>query len=132
LFPAIFGYNTTTKTYVPERFPDGFITRATPFTFSEGAAAIAAMYLDHPTIFGGNTGIVNSFNGLDVAGSILRGQPLTAEQVGAKGEGLMCLLQQAVTQGTPGLIAGIEGLPVAALNFLSANVLPVFDQFSCT
>lgn len=128
---AAFGYDTTNGQYIPETFPEGFRTRATPYTFAEGGAQIAAMFLQAPTLFGGNTGTVNSFLALDVPSSLLRGELLTPEEIGAKGEGLVCLLRAGLTAGTPGLIGGLSNLPVDALNFLGKTVLPMLDEFSC-
>jgi len=116
---------------VPETWPAGYHTRSTPYTFSEGGMQIAAMYLDHPTIFGANTGRVSSFNALDVPNSLSRGKPLTPGDVGTKGEGLVCLVKAGLTAGTPGLVGGLKQLPEAAVNFLGKTVMPMFDQFSC-
>jgi hypothetical protein len=86
------------------------------------------MYLDRPTLLGGNTGTVNSFNALDIPGSIVGGKPV---DLGVTGAGVACLLKQALSNGTPSLVAGLSSLPVEAIAFLSKNVLPIFDQFDC-
>jgi hypothetical protein len=88
-------------THVPERIPDNWFSRATPYTGVDVTEEILAQYLANPVAFGGNVGKGN-FVGLDF-GPIVNGQwsPTSAADVG-------CLLQQAVLAAVPQTIQGCK------------------------
>ena len=90
-------------THVPERIPDNWFSRATPYTGVDVTEEILAQYLANPVAFGGNVGKGN-FVGLDF-GPIKNGQwsPTSAADVG-------CLLQQAVLAAVPQTIQGCKSI----------------------
>jgi hypothetical protein len=49
--------------HVPERIPDNWFSRVEPYTVTDAAAEILAMYLRYPKLFGGNAG-TNNFDAL--------------------------------------------------------------------
>jgi len=112
-------------THVPERIPDNWFSRATPYTGTDVTAEILAQYLAYPVAFGGNVGKGN-FVGLDF-GPIKNGQwsPASASDVG-------CLLQQVVLAAVPNTIQGLISAPLSALSGIAAKINPIFAQdFGC-
>jgi hypothetical protein len=87
--------------HVPERIPDNWFNRATPYTGVDVVEEILAQYLANPVPFGGNVGKGN-FVGLTL-GPIINGKwsPTSAKDVG-------CLLQQVVLAAVPSTIQGRE------------------------
>jgi hypothetical protein len=128
-------------THVPERIPDNWFSRATPYTGVDVVEEILAQYLANPVAFGGNVGQGN-FVGLDF-GPIKNGQwsPTSAADVG-------CLLQQAVLAAVPQTIQGCKSdlsqpsrlrlisivitAPLSALQGIAGKINPIFAQdFGC-
>jgi len=112
-------------THVPERIPDNWFSRATPYTGTDVVAEILAQYLAAPVAFGGNVGKGN-FVGLDF-GPIKNGQwsPTSAADVG-------CLLQQAVLAAVPQTIQGLITAPLSALQGIAGKINPIFAKdFGC-
>jgi hypothetical protein len=128
-------------THVPERIPDNWFSRATPYTGTDVVAEILAQYLAAPVAFGGNVGQGN-FVGLDL-GPIKNGQwsPATAADVG-------CLLQQTLLIAVPQTVQGRESpisavwnllltltvitAPLSALQGIAGKINPFFAQnFGC-
>jgi len=112
-------------THVPERIPDNWFSRATPYTGVDVTEEILAQYLGAPVAFGGNVGKGN-FVGLD-AGPIVNGQwnPATAADVG-------CLLQNVVLAAIPETVQNVVSAPLSALTGIAAKINPIFAQdFGC-
>jgi hypothetical protein len=129
-------------THVPERIPDNWFNRATPYTGTDVVAEILAQYVANPVPFGGNVGQGN-FVGLDL-GPIVDGKwsPSSPRDVG-------CLLQQVLLAAIPSTIQGREysrlansesyancdivvTTPLAALKGIGAKINPIFAQdFGC-
>ena len=87
-------------THVPERIPDNWFNRATPYTTLDVTKEILAQYLANPVGFGGNVGKGN-FVGLNLGTSIVDGKysPASVNDVG-------CLLQQVLITPIPSSIQG--------------------------
>jgi len=112
-------------THVPERIPDNWFNRATPYTGVDVVAEILAQYVANPVPFGGNVGQGN-FVGLDL-GPIVDGKwsPSSPRDVG-------CLLQQVLLAAIPSTIQGLVTTPLAALKGIGAKINPIFAQdFGC-
>jgi hypothetical protein len=130
---AIMGFNSTTGEVQPEAFPKSYIARSMPYTFTEGGEQIAAMSLDHPTLFGGNTSSTNSFNGLNILGSILQGnKTLTPGDIGGTTcAGLVCLVKNSVLSLNLGLLGALDNAPQNLQNFLGSKVDAAYQTLSC-
>jgi hypothetical protein len=128
-------------THIPERIPDNWFSRATPYTGVDVTEEILAQYLANPVAFGGNVGKGN-FVGLDF-GPIVNGQwsPASASDVG-------CLLQQVLLAAIPQTVQGrksgssqdaippltstVVSAPLSALQGIASKINPIFAQdFGC-
>jgi hypothetical protein len=87
--------------HVPERIPDNWFNRATPYTLVDVVDEILAQYVENPVPFGGNAGQGN-FIGADV-GAVVNGvfSPKSASDVG-------CLLQQVLITPIPSTVQNSE------------------------
>jgi hypothetical protein len=91
-----------TWSHVPERIPDNWFSRATPYTLVDVNNEINAQYLASPVLFGANIGYTN-FLGLTTLTGIVNGKfsPASANDVA-------CLIQQATLAAIPSSIQGRE------------------------
>lgn len=89
-----------TYSHVPERIPDNWFSRASPYTLLDVNNEINAMYLQNPVLFGANVGYKN-FLALNTTTGIVNGRfnPSTANDVA-------CVIQQAALAAIPSTIQG--------------------------
>ncbi|CAF0824280.1 unnamed protein product [Adineta ricciae] len=106
----------------PERIPSNWYKRETPYTLVDVAVEILKLYLEHIALFGGNTGRPNSF--------ILNPLQLTLDKQTVNG--ILCFLYQTILSVVPSQIETLVTTPLAILNYLTANLDPIFGpQFGC-
>lgn len=91
---------------------------------------LAAMQLEFPGIlrFGGNTGTVNSFSGVDL-GDLTSG--VTNEQSLFQGNSFACFLYQASLAGLPDAVAPGLGAIGSILNWATSQIAPLQQAHSC-
>ena len=89
-----------------ERIPEGWYNRKEPYSNTDVTVEIAAQYLEHPVLFGGNTGSPDSFDAIDFAPSISAGNLDTSEK------GILCLIYQLATENVPSSLSGVLELPL--------------------
>jgi len=115
-----------TYSHVPERIPDNWFNRASPYTLVDVNNEINAQYLASPVLFGFNVGYQN-FLGLNTTTGIVNGKfsPNTANDVA-------CVIQQAVLAAVPSTVQGFITSSVSALTGIAAKINPIFAQtFGC-
>ncbi|KAL3426484.1 hypothetical protein PVAG01_03275 [Phlyctema vagabunda] len=114
-----------TWSHIPERIPDNWTSRATPYTLLDVALQILDMYAVHPVGFGGN--INGSFVGLDFPPYIQGGN-----LIASKPSDVACLLYQLVAGPIPSSFNGFITPTVAALQAaLTAIGGEAFTNLGC-
>lgn len=115
-----------------ERIPDNWYRRPSnnPYDAARAAADVAILATRYPSVvrFGGNTGTVNSFTGVnvgDITGGVYNAQTLL------QGNNALCFAFQAAQQGIPAALRGIVSAigPVVAL--VAQFVNPVTQALNC-
>ncbi|CAF0991858.1 unnamed protein product [Adineta ricciae] len=105
-----------------DKLPTKKYKRETPYTLADIAVEILKLYLEHIALFGGNTGRPNSF--------ILNPPQLTLDKQTVNG--ILCFLYQTILSVVPSQIETLVTTPLAILNYLTANLDPIFGlQFGC-
>jgi len=115
-----------TYSHVPERIPDNWFSRKTPYTLLDVNNEINAQYLASPVLFGANIGYKN-FLGLNFGSQIVNGKftPTSAADTG-------CLLQQALLAAVPLSVQNLVTAPLASLQYIAGKINPIFQQnFGC-
>jgi hypothetical protein len=100
-----------TWTHVPERIPENWTNRVTPYSLLDVSAQIAEMYGTHPVGFGGN--VNGAFVGLDFPPYIEGGSLLTATP-----SDYACLLYQLISGPIPSSLNSVVTPTVEALQFV--------------
>ncbi|PMD19253.1 Cloroperoxidase [Hyaloscypha hepaticicola] len=114
-----------TWTHVPDRIPENWTNRVTPYSLLDVTAQILEMYLKHPVGFGGN--VNGAFVGLDFPPYIQGGNILAATPAD-----FACLLYQLVTGQIPSSLNGVITPSVEALQFaLTAIGGAAFTNLGC-
>ena len=113
-----------TWTHVPDRIPENWTNRVTPYSLLDVTAQILEMYLKHPVGFGGNAN--GAFVGLDFPPYIQGGNLLAATPAD-----FACLLYQLVTGQIPSSLNGFVTPTVEALQFaltaIGERLLRIWD-----
>ncbi|KZT36085.1 Cloroperoxidase [Sistotremastrum suecicum HHB10207 ss-3] len=113
----------------PERIPEGWYNRKTPYTLVDVVEGILEMYLANPVLFGGNTA-PGRFDAIEDDGGFYEGGRL---KDGITPESLVCLLYQiALTDFTPDSLSGGLKLPEAVLEYVLGKLNPIFGPLGCT
>ncbi|KAF1985111.1 putative aromatic peroxygenase [Aulographum hederae CBS 113979] len=112
--------------HVPERIPDNWTNRKTPYTNNDVTTQILEMYLLRPVLFGGATAD-GGFDALPSFGAIKDGKISST----ISGPNTACLLFQLATQSVPSYLNGILTPTLDALNFVTSKVAPQFKNLGC-
>ncbi|KAF2745595.1 Cloroperoxidase [Sporormia fimetaria CBS 119925] len=96
---------------VPERIPDNWVNRKTPYSLLDIAANIIALYTPYPVGFGGN--IDGKFVGIDFPPYIVGGSSNVSTPADVS-----CLLYQVISQPFPSSLNGVITPVVEALSTL--------------
>jgi hypothetical protein len=110
---------------VPERIPNNWVNRETPYTLLDIAGQIAAQYLMHPVGFGGNAG--GQFVGIDFP-PYINDSVLSATTP----QEFSCLLFQIISRPFPSSLNGVVTPIVDALQTLLIATFGVqFNNLGC-
>jgi hypothetical protein len=109
-----------------ERIPEGWVNRATPYTDTDVNVQIVSMYALNPVLFGGNTGAVNSFDGLNTDGFE------NGKLVDATPQGVLCLLYQTIAGGFASDTAGVLNPVAGAAAFAASKLGSAYDNLGCS
>jgi len=101
-----------------EQIPPDWYNRQAPLTTAEVAAEAAVLYLEHPTLFGGNAGKGN-FDLLNFGADFKNGQ------FNATTQSVLCLLYQIATENVPSSLTGVVELPLNVLSWAVGKLNPV-------
>ncbi|KAF2755871.1 secreted chloroperoxidase [Pseudovirgaria hyperparasitica] len=111
--------------HIPERIPDNWTTRATPYTFLDVAAQTFKLYTQYPVGFGGN--VNGQFVGLDFP-PYIKGGNFT----GTGPSDFACLFYQLIAGPIPSSLNGIVTPTVEALAAaLKAIDGPQWENLGC-
>ncbi|EMD36869.1 heme-thiolate peroxidase [Gelatoporia subvermispora B] len=105
-------------TAVPERFPDNWYRRGTPFQLSDAFEATLDLLNSTGIVFGANAGQVNSFLPLDLA---------AATNV----NGLACILRDAIQANVPTSISQPIEIVEQVISSVVDLIDPLFGDFGC-
>ncbi|KAF2729210.1 Cloroperoxidase [Polyplosphaeria fusca] len=116
-----------------ERIPDNWYRRpsSNPYDAARAGADVAILATRFPSVvrFGGNTGTVNSFTGVnvgDVTGGVYNAQTLL------QGNNALCFAFQAAKQAVPSALEGLLGSVVSGiLTLVNNNIDPVLGALNC-
>ncbi|KAJ9143264.1 Cloroperoxidase [Coniochaeta hoffmannii] len=115
-----------TWSHVPERIPENWINRVTPYTLPDTVVQIFAMYSPYPVGFGGN--VNGAFVGIDFP-PYIQGGNLT----GATPADYTCLLYQFISVVTPSSFNSVTTPTVEAVQFfLNALGVDDFTNLGCS
>lgn len=101
-----------------ERIPTDWYNRQVPYTTAEVTAETVAMYLEYPTLFGGNAGKGN-FDLLNFGADFKNGQ------FNATAQSVLCLLYQIATENVPSSLTGVVELPLSVVTWAAGKLNPV-------
>lgn len=108
-----------------ERIPDNWTNRATPYSNTDAADEIIALYSQNPVLFGGATG--NGGFDLINFGCIKNGTLIaTPGSLEAS-----CLLYQLATQDIPSSLNGVFTPSISTLEFVAKKLNPSFGNLGC-
>lgn len=107
-----------------EKIPPNWYNRVSPYTITDTAIEVAALYLQYPVLFGGNVG-PGKFDALSY-GIIVNGN-LTDTSTNA----ILCLIYQLVTQNVPSSLSGVLDLPTEVVTWAGGKLNPIFENFGC-
>lgn len=105
-----------------ERIPANWYNRKTPYGQAAITVEIAAQYLEHPVLFGGNAGKGN-FDALNF-GAIKNGK------WDATAKAALCLMYQLATDNVPSSLSGVSELPLEVLSWAAGKLNPVGGSLS--
>lgn len=103
---------------VPERIPNNWINRKTPYTLPDIVGQIIAMYGKYPVPFGGNAG--GKFVGIDFPPFIKGG-----ESSATTPQDVSCLLFQIISRPIP---SSLNGVVTPVVDGLSALLVSLFGK----
>lgn len=108
-----------------EKIPDKWTNRVAPYTNNDVTTEILAQFLEHPILFGGNTGN----GGFDTIsyGSIKNGKPVATPG----SPETPCLLYQLMTGSVPSSLNAVITPTVTALSFALSKLNPLFKNLGC-
>ena len=106
-----------------ERIPPNWYNRKTPYTDTDVAVEIVALYLEYPVLFGGNTG-KGSFD--TVSFGAIEGGKLEATTAN-----VLCLIYQLAVDDVPSSLSGVLELPLQVVAWAAGKLNPVFKDFGC-
>ena len=108
-----------------ERIPENWYNRKTPYGLVDTAVETVAQYLQHPVLFGGNTG-KGSFDTISVGSGGIKGGELEATT-----GNVLCLIYQAGVDNVPSSLSGVLELPLSVVGWVAGKLNPVFKDFGC-
>jgi hypothetical protein len=111
----------------PERIPDKWYSRRTPYTNNDVTLEILAQYVQYPKLFGGNVG-TNNFDALSTPFGIITDGKLPSA---ATASDILCLLYQLGTQAVPSSLSVVTDIPLSLLNWSAGKLNPVFKNAGC-
>ena len=106
-----------------EKIPSNWYNRKSPYTNTEVTVEIAAQYLEHPVLFGGNAAQGN-FDALNFS-TIQNGTLDTSTN------SILCLIYQFVTDDVPSSLSGVLELPLEVVQFAAGKLNPIFKDYGC-
>ena len=101
-----------------ERIPADWYNRKVPYTIAGAAAETVALYLENPTLFGGNAGKGN-FDLLNFGTDFNNGQ------FNATAQNVLCLFYQLATENVPSSLSGVLELPLNVITWAAGKLNPV-------
>ena len=107
-----------------EQIPSNWYNRKTPYTLVDLAVEIAAQYLEHPVLIGGNVA-QGDFDALNF--STIQNGILTDTST----EGILCLIYQFATENVPSSLSGVLELPLQVVQFAAGKLNPIFQNYGC-
>ena len=113
------GYTFNNK----EQIPSNWYNRKSPYSNTDVVTEIAAQYLEHPVLLGGNVG-QNNFDALSFS-SIKDGKLDTSTNA------LLCLIYQLATDNVPSSLSGVLELPLEVVQFAAGKLNPIFQNYGC-
>ena len=113
------GYTFNNK----EQIPPNWYNRKSPYSNTDVVGEIAAQYLEHPVLFGGNVAQGN-FDALNF-GSIQNGKLDTSTN------SILCLIYQLATDNVPSSLNGVLELPLEIVQFAAGKLNPIFKDYGC-
>ncbi|CAF1492270.1 unnamed protein product, partial [Adineta steineri] len=107
---------------IPERMPDNWVKRETPYSLVDIIGQVLKLYLPYPVLFGGNTGQPNTF--------IADPQQLSTNNQTVNGTA--CFIYQAILSVTPSEVDPVVIIPASVLSYIIDKLDPIFGtQFGC-
>jgi hypothetical protein len=113
--------------HVPEKIPDNWFNRRSPYSNMDVTNEILAQYVQYPKLFGGNVGVKN-FDALSTPFGIIVDGKLPDDATAAN---ILCLLYQLGTSVVPSTLSTVTDLTAEALNFSVGKLNPVFKNQGC-
>lgn len=107
-----------------EQIPSNWSNRPTPYGLADVATEVAAQYLLHPVLFGGNAGVGN-FDLLDSFGAIQDGR------FDGSTQDALCLLYLLATENVPSSLSGVVTLPLTLVEWVLGKLNPIFAGTGC-
>jgi len=119
--------NNGAWSHVPERIPDNWFNRRSPYTNTDATVQILALYAQYPKLFGGNVG-TNNFNALSTPFGIISNGKLPDS---ATSSDVLCLLYQLGTSQVPSSLSSVTDIIGNVLNWSVGKLNPVFKNAGC-
>ncbi|KAF2035407.1 Cloroperoxidase [Setomelanomma holmii] len=113
--------------HVPEKIPDNWFSRPTPYTNNDVTTEILALYTAYPKLFGGNVG-TNNFDALQTPFGIIADGKLPDA---ATASDVLCLLYQLGTMAVPSSLSTVTDITGSLLNWSVGKLNPVFQNAGC-
>ena len=105
-----------------EKIPANWHNSRTPYTITQVADSIIALYTKHPVLLGGNIGKGN-FDALGTLGTAIKDGKLVLDQ-----KAVLCLLYQLGLGFAPSTLSGTLQ---EVLKFATGKLNPIFQTFGC-
>ncbi|KAB8801895.1 hypothetical protein FH972_026716 [Carpinus fangiana] len=112
---------TMNSFFIPEKIPDNWFSRSSPYTIPLVANEIFAQYEEYPVAFGGNTGKPNSFVGIGQNGPYFSNNTFTGTP-----QGVTCLLYQIATENQPSSLGVYSNVPIDNLRWAASKLNPIY------
>jgi hypothetical protein len=113
--------------HVPEKIPDNWFNRRSPYSNNDVTNEILTLYLKYPKLFGGNVG-TNNFDALSTPFGIIVDGKLPDAATAAN---VLCLLYQLGTSAVPSSVSTVTDVTAALLNFSVGKLNPLFRNQGC-
>ncbi|EDU47163.1 heme-thiolate peroxidase aromatic peroxygenase protein [Pyrenophora tritici-repentis] len=110
--------------HVPERIPENWFSRRTPYDVLRVTEEILAQYLQAPKLFGGNVGKDN-FLALETPFDVIKNGKLPSTA------NLGCFLYQLATGPVPSMLSTVTDITGALLDFALTKLNPIFQNTGC-